>query len=439
MKIELKMRNIYAITYSIALLSILISCKGVYQRQEGCHLDKMAIFGDVVKVETIVQSTMPLTELYANAFDPKSVLSSYVGNVTINFDNNGNVNHSVGYGIDGQILFTESKLIPEDEGNMSPAIPIGPGANQKIDRIKTVSSKDGKIVNVKYYDGNNLIWNQKANYNDDGTIRSIIKEYESLKIKTDYYTLSYADTTIFNYLSYDFMNNWTEAEISYKGILPKHAHSYKLKRQLTYVDEEEKLELIRKLKDYNDGVRQTTHMVDEISLCNYGRLSIPHYMAIQSKKEIGYVQDHLANNYGVKMNYLFMSVYDKKDAYATFSVSLTYGEDTVGFDDLSPEELKYDEETDKFLEEQNTLLMAQGGTYILKWLPYEFVTISGKKALKYRYYRYGNGSPIPVYCENYTIPMGDGNTINIIYSFQSNLDYKFRSDFNNAIKSIKFM
>lgn len=212
-----------------------------------------------------------------------------------------------------------------------------------------------------------------------------------------------------------------------------------MKRQLTYVDEEEKLELIRKLKDYNDGVRQTTHMVDEISLCNYGRLSIPHYMAIQSNKEIGYVQDHLANNYGVKMNYLFMSVYDKKDAYATFSVSLTYGEDTVGFDDLSPEELKYDEETDKFFEEQNTLLMAQGGTYILKWLPYEFVTISGKKALKYRYYRYGNGSPIPVYCENYTIPMGDGNTINIIYSFQSNLDYKFRSDFNNAIKSIKFM
>ena len=190
--------------------------------------------------------------------------------------------------------------------------------------------------------------------------------------------------------------------------------------------------------DYNDGVRQTTHMVDEISLCNYGRLSIPHYMTIQSNKEIGYVQDHLANNYGVKMNYLFMSVYDKKDAYATFSVSLTYGEDTVGFDDLSSEELKDDEETDKFLEEQNTLLMAQGGTYILKWLPYEFVTISGKKALKYRYYRYGNGSPIPVYCENYTIPMGDGNTINIIYSFQSNLDYKFRSDFNNAIKSIKF-
>ena len=76
---------------------MLVSCKGEYQRQEGCHLDKMAILGDVVKIETIVQSTMPLTELYANAFDPQSTLSSYVGNITIEFDNNGNVNHSVGY------------------------------------------------------------------------------------------------------------------------------------------------------------------------------------------------------------------------------------------------------------------------------------------------------------------------------------------------------
>lgn len=133
-----------------------------------------------------------------------------------------------------------------------------------------------------------------------------------------------------------------------------------------------------------------------------------------------------------------MSVYDKTDAYATISVNLTYGTDTEGFDNLSQEELRYDEETDKFIEEQNTQVMAQGGTYVLKWLPYQFTNISGNRALRTRYYRYGNGSPIPVYCENYTIPMGDGNTINVIYSFQSNLEYRFSRDFANAIDSIHF-
>jgi len=82
--------------------------------------------------------------------------------------------------------------------------------------------------------------------------------------------------------------------------------------------------------------------------------------------------------------------------------------------------------------------MAQGGTYILKWLPYQFTTISGRRALKLSYYRYGNGSPIPVYCENYTIPMVDGNTICVIFSFQSNLYNRFYKDFQNSINSIRF-
>ena len=105
---------------------------------------------------------------------------------------------------------------------------------------------------------------------------------------------------------------------------------------------------------------------------------------------------------------------------------------------MTPEELEYDEETDKFIEEQNTSVMAHGGTYVLKWLPYQFTTISGRRALKLTYYRYGNGSPIPVYCENYTVPMADGNTICILYSFQSNLYNKFYKDFENSINSIRF-
>ena len=98
----------------------------------------------------------------------------------------------------------------------------------------------------------------------------------------------------------------------------------------------------------------------------------------------------------------------------------------------------FSQELDDVLKEQNVEVMAQGGTYVLKWLPYRFVDISGKRSLKLSYYRYGNGSPIPVYCENYIIPMKDGYTLSIIYSFQSNLDNRFRKDFSNAINSIRF-
>ena len=109
-----------------------------------------------------------------------------------------------------------------------------------------------------------------------------------------------------------------------------------------------------------------------------------------------------------------------------------------GFDDMSQEELVYDKEIDKFLEEQNTAVLAQGGTYVLKWLPYKFVTISGRRALKITYYRYGKGSPIPAYCEIYSIPMADGNTICVSISFQSNLYNRFYKDFEQSINSIRF-
>lgn len=98
----------------------------------------------------------------------------------------------------------------------------------------------------------------------------------------------------------------------------------------------------------------------------------------------------------------------------------------------------FSQELDDVLKEQNVEVMAQGGTYVLKWLPYGFVDISGKRSLKQSYYRYGKGSPIPVYCENYITPMKDGYTLSIICSFQSNLDNRFRKDFSNAINSIRF-
>ncbi len=424
--------------YVFLLLSavpVLLSCGSGYRRLDGCHLEKMGISGNVVKLETIVQSSIPLTELYANAFDPRYEVSMYGGNVCVEFDNNGNVKSHKGYGVDGSLLYDVPDFDLQNEMSTIPCVPAGPESKRQIDKIETVSSEGGKIVNAKYYEGDKLIWDQKVSYNDDGTPRVITKEYELMSIKTEMFTLSRADTTTYNYLSYDHMGNWTEVEVVYRGILPSHAHSYKIRRQLTYLGEEENSPLIEKLKEYNRVESLPASDVDIIRLGNYGAIAIPHYM-IPKPMEMKVDPNRLAGRLGLRMEELLGVIYDGTDAYSTISVNLTHGSDTEGFDGLSSEELEYDEEFDRYLGEQNSAVMAQGGVYVLRWLPYEFTTVSRRRALRVRYYRYGSGSPIPVYCETYTIPIGDGNTVSVTYSFQSNLDYRFRSDFDKAVHSI---
>lgn len=430
----------YKMSVIIAALFLFTSCNKEYKRSEGCNLDKMSIKGNVIKVETIVQSTIPLTEIFYKSFDPQNALFLYSGNTEVEFDYNGNVKHSIGYGMNGEVLYDIKpfKNKDKDETNLTPCVSIGPGAKETIDKIKTVSNESGNIVEVKYYDRDKLIWTQRALYNDDGSLNYITKEYETMKLETDFIHISYSDTTNFKYLSYDEHNNWTEAEVDYKGVLPKHKHSYKIKRQITYVGESKKPLLINQLKSYNKCETETTSQFDSINMGHYGKIKIPHYMAIQPKSYINEVENSIPLDFHSKLIYLIMTVYDNNDAYATFSVNVSQNDGSGTYDELSSNELAYNKETDQYMEEFNTQMMEKGNVYILKWLPYSFVDISIHKALKIRYYRYGIGSPIPVYCENYTIPMPDGNVINIIYSFQSNLDYKFRSDFEKAINSITF-
>ena len=435
------MKASHFFTLIICLFGLLGCDFGKYDRKPNCHLDQMHIKGNVVKIETIVQSTMPLTELYTNAFDPQYAISTYIGNITIEFDKDGNVKHSSGYGLDGKELFVASKY-KNDGCYTIPCVLINPTANQQIDNIKTIESENGDIVNVKYYDGNELIWDQKTYYNEDGSAKFITKDYAQLniKIKDDVLNIAFADTTTYDYLEYDNLGNWTEAEVSYKGVLPRHAHSYKIKRQITYLEDDKKPTLIEELVKYNKVDMTTSDETEEISLGKYGTMRIPLYMALQSNEYVNKVKDSTAQSLGSQvdlLNFLFMSVYDNKDAYATISVCYTPWDGIIGYDDFSSEELDYNEETDRILEEKYREILVQGEHFVLKWLPYEFVTISGHRALKLTYYRYSN-DPIPVYCENYTIPMPDGTAVCLIFSFQSNLYNRFHNDFKQSINSIRF-
>ena len=422
------------IVLSLLVFPFFVSC--AYNREEGCHLDKLNVSGNVTKIETVVESTMPLTELYYGSFDPSQAISMLGGNFVFEFDNYGDLKKMTGYGIDGEVLFISKQFNQSQEPKVAPSV-IGVSAKQSIDKMETVSDSDGKIVNAKYYSGKDLIWNQSVTYNERGDVATIIKDYASLSIKSDFLNIQYADTTLYEYSSFDEQGNWTVANVLYKGVLSKHKHEYKVIRQISYDGESQKSSLIGQLKSINATKEHNENIdVDSVSIGNYGSMKIPHYMALQSKDYISSVNDFMKAPTAI--DYLFMSVYDKSDAYATISVSRNYVGEGNGFEEATEEELSFSQELDDVLKEQNVEVMAQGGTYVLKWLPYRFVDISGKRSLKLSYYRYGKGSPIPVYCENYIIPMKDGYTLSIIYSFQSNLDNRFRKDFSNAINSIRF-
>ena len=156
------------------LLPLFVSC--VYNREEGCHLDKLNVRGNVTRIETIVQSTMPLTELYYDSFDPSKVISMLGGNFVFDFDNYGDLKKVIGYGIDGNVLLVTDNFNQTQEPYSAPTI-IGVSAKQAIIRLENVHESDGNVVNAKYYSGNELIWNQIVTYNNNGYVASIIKEY----------------------------------------------------------------------------------------------------------------------------------------------------------------------------------------------------------------------------------------------------------------------
>lgn len=412
---------------AVLVVATLSSCTK-YERQFGCHLDNMNVKGNVTKIETIVETTIPLTELYEKSFDPSKSISMFAGNTEIDLDKRGNVKRSCGYGLDGKKLYDVDVWLGNDRILM-PWV-LGPAINPKNDDVKIVKNGD-KAVNVKYFSNGELIWEQNAMYDKDGNIERIVKEYTSLTIKLDSLTISYKDTNSYHYSDYDNHGNWTRAKVEYKGVLPRHAHDYIIFRQLTYDGEGKHDKLIKKLASVNGQRQESLSDFTQIHMGSYGTMSIPIYMALEGKEYMSDIKNSIPN--GQMIDYLFMSTYDKQDAYATILVSKTYVGTDNSFEDWISDGRTYDKELDDYLKSQ----MNQDKVNILKWFPYKFVKLSGKDVLKMSYYRYGNGSPIPVYCENYSIPMDDGYTLNVVISYQSNLTNRFHTDFEKAINSIE--
>ena len=411
------------------LIFLLVGCSE-YQRKKDCDLDKLNVNGDVVMIETIVKSTVPLTEMFADIYNPSVCMDAMNGNYMIKFDLHGYAKQYVGYGIDGKELFNvrlikrDNNLIPEIVGASFHEVPTLDSVIPQYDGI-------GRIVEATYLSQCTPIFISKMSYDSNGNIAQITKEYCTLTIpETEcMHERKYADTTRFTYSEYDYNGNWQKASVSYRGLMKRHSFDYLIYRKLTYHGNPKQKPLLNLLEDVNtiDSIQLfSTHIVNMVNL---GTVALPNYLhddpAARTKLETT-----------MPIHYVCYGVYNTSDSYATFTVSVQSREYAPHFESLTPFEMKYDKNADEELRNQMTTYLSKNGIYLFKWLPYQFTTICGQRALCLSYYRYGKGSPIPVYCENYELSTPNGLGLNISFSYQSNHRERFHNDFTTAINSI---
>ena len=381
----------------------------VYQRKANCHLDQLNINGNVVKVETIVKSTMPLTEIIYDIYG-KYGINGNSGNVVLDFDNHGFIKKYSGFDINGKPLF--SKIYDDETTDLTPVVV---GAVQTIKCLNSQKNEKGQIIYAEYICNENVTLKMNMFFNEHGDLSKITKTYDGLDI---------CDSTLYVYTEFDNHDNWTESEVSYYGYLKTHNHKYSVKRQISYDGEQSKPSLIYQLVAYNykkDTVSYNCDMQKIIG--DFGEIAIPNYM----KRTDNFIQ------YPSYVN-VYSYINNSDDAYSSFS--LAYDATSTGvFADLGKKDFVYDSAID---DELRQLFCGQENVKIFKWIPYGFTKICGCNAMHIRYYRYGKGSPIPVFVEQYLIDYPKGK-IDITFSYQSDKQSRFQEVFNKSLNSLKLL
>lgn len=410
------MKKIFAI---LTILLISYSCTETSAPQD--QRKNYNLKGEVVKAESIVKTTIPLTEMFCDTYDPQFATSTQMlGNYELIFDKNGTLKKHKGYDLQGNVLFDFACRYNMSD-NLSLLGPSPNDINNAVNDVKYTRDNTGKIISAIYYNNYKPIYEATVVYNNDGNIRYSTNKYLTLNGDTD--------STFYEYIIYDEFGNWTEANVSYKGILPKHNHTYSVKRQFTYSDSQAKEPLINQLYAYNPCNKKIPSKTRKVKVKGFGEVMLPNYM--KSDEETMKVIGNEMGNF-----YLCMYQYEGTDAYASFSVSsmpAEYGDDYNQYSQYELDEFASDES----LIDEIVYGMSQQGTYVLKSYPISFVDIDDKKSMLWRYYRYGKGSPIPVYVEVYTFKGHDNRAISVSLSYQSNLYDLFHDDFEEIVKSIK--
>ena len=423
----------FLISFSVVIMS---SCSS-YERQDGCTLDKLHIYGNVKKIEVTSLTTVPLTEMFADIYNPEEALPIFTGNFNMDFDNTGHIKSFSGFGVDGKELFrvSASKFRSSEQTNFSPAF-FGAKEIEEITDLKVVRDSKGNIYEVDYLQGEKILWIVKMKYNEKGDVVQFTKKYCELNDISSG-LLNFMDTATICYYDFDKYGNWTKADVQYRGVLKKHNFEYTAIRVITYDTDANEPSNLCNLQQTLSSIQKTEDCEFLKEATSIFTVEVPDFMNKLLSADIKEIQDYSSINSLQPLNYLFMYVYKERDSYASFS-AMIMPSGGINYDELSGTDLIYNSETDKFLEDAFRSQTVQGGFFLLKWLPYKITKLGGKKCLKVCYYRYGKGSPIPVYVETYTMSINDDYVVNLTISYESKDYYRFHDCFEYSKQSLKF-
>lgn len=406
------------------LLALL--CTSCFQ-DNARDLEQMHINGNVVKIETVSLTTIPVTEMLMNS-SPQLCIAQADGNYTLTFNHRGNIKRYQGFGVDNDLLFD----VKPQRGNrimMSNVSMI-----ENYDDFNYELNENGDVVSMEFFENDTLVRRTSIRYDSHGRIVMIVGR--TGKLWGDLFAMN--DTTLYRYIRFDDYNNWTEMEVEQRhNILPERNNvTYSVLRQITYRGEKKKEPLM------NQPCSQiienpTTHRLFPIRLGNIGTISVPEYMVPSNMDGLKSFTKIANLNSSIYDNDLCRYQYKDESKYATLSVEYI-ADAGIGWDEFTEEDLEYDEELDNELKLQHETPEAQKIYHLIKWYPYRIVRVDRHWALCIRYIRLAKGSGIPVYVESYMLDSPDGGAISITMSYQVNRRDYFHQDLTNAVQSITF-
>lgn len=419
---------------TLILVSVLITAGCTH----GNDLEQMRVYGDVVKIETVSLTNIPIMEYYQK-YDPRNGIANTDGNYILTFNRRGDVTRYQGFGCDLDELFDVSpNRGKKAQGVMLlSSIPL----DEIFDSVAYELNEYGDVALIEWYEGEKL--SRKTSITYDLQQRPYIcvsnSGYLSTIGKTEWF-LTY-DTSIIKYTETDSQGNWTTLEIEKRSsFMPERNNTrYCVLRQITYRGEPEKIPLIRqdRVKEYSK--RQNilkTHELHPVRLGSIATISIPDYMTSSNTDELKDYMKEIDGDPSV-LNGDLCRYECKGQGFATFAVSY-FPDAATGWNDLTDVEKVYDKDFDDMLRMQYETPEAQKMISLLKWYPYSFVTINGNCAVLTRYIRYGKGSSIPVYVESYLLDTPDDGALLITMSYQINRRQFFHQDLVNAVHSLRF-
>lgn len=401
-------------------------------------LERMHIYGDVEKIETVTLTNIPIMEYYLNN-NPQECIAYLDGNYILTFNSKGNVTKFQGFGCDMDNLFIVS---PKCRKRIQSVLPLYNIPLVDIfDSIAYEYSEQGDLSLIEWYDDNKLVIRTLISYDFQQRICRYVTKRVYLGDWGSGDKFLVEDTTYLKYMEIDECGNWTEMEVARRcAFMPEQNNfTYRVLRQITYRGEGEKRPLMQQLhvqQFFDEQNQLSNHTLKEVQLGHLARIRVPNYMIPSNVVSLKDYMKEINGDSFMLDGDLCRYEYSGK-SFASFSVSY-FADAATGWDELTDQEKVFDQDVDDVLRMQYETTEAQKLISLLKWYPYSFVDINGHCAILTRYIRCGNGTHIPVYVENYLLDTPDGGAITISMSYQINQRKFFHQDFTNAVRSLIF-